>query len=361
MNWLKRNLLLVAGGAIALALLGLAGYYLFVQRGREAEVTARLESQIADWKRLTTRNPSANETNIVAARAEQKRLSDLLDTTMRFFVPAGTYTNIDSATFKTLLETTLFDLEQLAGRQGVALPQKYSFTTKWLRESVVFDQAELLPLAHQLAEIRALCEILFEARIHSLVRLRRIPVSKRDSGSTDYLAGKKPSTNAVTGAVVMPYEVTFQGFTPELAAVLTGLQRSPHCFMVKMMDVDRAGSAPLPMADAASGGAPDPMARYGAPGGAVPGRPQSSDDILRDRYGLGRGGSRGGSSSSSEFRSRYGSTGPGGRYAPPSAPVAPGAPAPGTPGRRGPQTVLEEELLKITMTVEAVRLPPTSP
>jgi type II secretory pathway pseudopilin PulG len=260
MNWLKRNLYLVLGALAALVLLGLTGFYLYQQRQKEREVTSALDAQINEWKRLTSRNPSANEENIEAAKKEQERLSELLRTNREFYVPTATFTNMDSATFKTLLETTIYDLEQLASRSGVSLPRQYNFTAGRLRASVVFQEAELLPLAYQLVEIKALCEVLFDARIHSLVRIRRVPVSKQDTSSSEYLTGSKITTNAVTGAVVTPYEVTFQGFSSELAAVIAGLQRSRHAFIVKMMDVEHAADA---------GPAAMPDMPYAIPGGGT--------------------------------------------------------------------------------------------
>lgn len=351
MNWLKRNLSLVVGALVALILLGLTGFYLFSQRQKERAVTTQLEAQIAEWKRLTSRKPSASEENIEAARKEQQRLTELLQTNRQFYEPTATFTNMDSATFKTLLETTIYDLEQRASRNGVTLPQRYNFTAGRLRASVVFQEAELLPLAYQLAEIRAICQILFDARIHSLSKIRRVPVSKQDTGSTEYLTGSKIVTNAVTGAVVTPYEFTFNGFSSELSAVLTGLQQSKHAFIVKMMDVEHA-------ADATPALMPDMP--YPIPGGGVPMtqpmQPQTGADLMRQRYGQGppgRGGPGGGRSS--EFIQRYGTT-PGGR--PPGAPGAPGnVLTPAGSARRGPETVLEEKQLKVTLTVDAVRLP----
>jgi hypothetical protein len=352
MNWLKRNLFLVMGGVAALVFLGLAGFYLYQQKQKESQVTTALEGQITEWKRLTSRNPSANEENIEAAKKEQTRLSELLRGNREFFLPAATFTNIDSATFKNLLETTIFDLEKNAARSGVSLPRDYHFTTKWLRQSVVFKEAELLPLAYQLVEIRALCEVLFEARVHALVRIRRVPVSKQDTGTSEYLTGSKITTNAVTGAVVTPYEVTFHAFSPELAAVLTGLQQSRHAFVVKMLDVEHIeDSGILPIQET-------PYPVYPVPGVPLPGgvtpTPQSESERMRQRYGQTPGGARGGGR---DFQQRYG-RGPGAQ--PGIAPAPSTLYAPAGSSRRGPEVVLEEKPLKVTLTVEAVRLPLTA-
>jgi hypothetical protein len=349
MNWLKRNLFLAVGGAVALLLLGLAGFYLYTQHQKEATVSTQLETQINEWRSLTTRTPSVTEENIVAARKEQEKLSAVLATTRRHFVPASTVTNMDSSTFKSLLENTIFDLEQQARNQGVAIPPRYSFTADWLRRAVVFDQAELLPLTHQLLELRALCQILFEARVHSLVRLRRVPVSTKDQGTADYLVGMSAITNNVTRAVVMPYEVVFQGFSLELSRVLEGLQRSPHCFMIRLLDVEESGTTSVITEPSTfTPGTPYPSA---AP---VPQR--SPEQIMQERYGTRPGAGRYGTSPGA---GRYG-TQPGGRYATPPGVQRPGMVTPSVATRRGPTTELDEELLKFTLVVEAVRLPPST-
>lgn len=353
MNWLKRNLLLVLGGVGALVLLGGAGYYLYAQIEKDASVSAQLEAQRNDWRRLTTRNPSATRENIELARKEQTRLTDLLRTTERHFKPVSTVTNIDSATFKALLETTIARLNQRAQQQGVAVMSGYGYTFDWARRTITFDAAELVPLAHQLAEVEALCDLLFNARVHSLARLRRAPVSSRDQGSNEFLQGIRPITNAVTRAVVVPYEITFQGFTGELASVLNSFQSSPHAVLIKLVDVENSGPAPAPERPAAT---PMPFRPTPMPGPS----PRSGEDMMRERYGSAGGGGRdlyGGGRGPGGAMDRYRQTpGPG---------VAPGfGPAQLVPHtgatQRGPETVLDEELLKIRMLVEVIRLPPST-
>jgi hypothetical protein len=140
-----------------------------------------------------------------------------------------------------------------------------------------------------------------------------------------------------------------------LAAVLTGLQQSRHAFMVKMMDVEHAAdSGPAAMPDM-----PYPIPGGGVPMPTMPTTPQSGADLMRQRYGrrLAARAARQAVGAGREFSQRYGG-GPGAR-----PPGTPGArprftPRP-APTRRGPETVLEEKQLKVTLTVDAVRLPLT--
>src|SRR2546425_1089133 len=143
----------------------------------------------------------------------------------------------------------------------------------------------------QVAEIKAICDVLFAARVQTMVGLRRTPVAKEDEGTADYLFGRKPTTNTVASAILVPYEVVFQGFTAELAAVLEGFYRSSNCFVVKNIDVQTN----VVLAAAADPAAPSPYMPYSmtappAPSGAP--TAQQMNEMMRMRYGLGGPGGR---------------------------------------------------------------------
>ncbi len=330
MSWIKRNLFLLIGGLVALGLMGYAGYFSYTQKALVDEVTGQLGAQTEEFKRLTTRDPYPNQANIDSAKQEQQREATFIGKTRKYFMPVTAFTNLDSAGFKNFLETTIFQMDHDGKDAGVELPAKFDFTFSPQRKRVDFAADTLVPLATRLAEIKALCAVLFDARIHSLIGLRRVPVAKEDEGANDYLIGKKPVTNTVTGTVSSPYEVVFQGFTSELAGVLDGFTRSPHCFIVKNIDVQTNATL-----TASSGSAP----AYYQPAGptVVPEQMISPAEMMRRRYGLG----------------------PGNRYSRrPEVTPPPQAAAPVTAAvRRGPETILDERPLKITMYVESVTLP----
>jgi hypothetical protein len=175
-------------------------------------------------------------------------------------------------------------------------------------------------LASQLADIRTICDVLFDAKVNSLVWLRRVPVDSQDSpGSQDYL-NAKPATN--NWFVIYPYEVTFQGFSSQLASVLEGFVRLPYCFTVTNIVVEPAGNAGGPTEQTPT---VDPYARYNMQRDAA--------QAMRDRYGM---------------ANRYN------RYmqAPPPQPVVPVA------VQTGPHTILDEKPLRFTLSMQTVRLKP---
>ena len=337
MNWLKRNLFLVGGGVAALGLLGFAIFFLLTRKQAVDEVTAELNTRTEEWKQLVAGDPYPNPENIEKAKSEQKKLGLFLDQTRRFFVPVANFpTNLDGATFKNLLETTIAELVQDADKSGVSLPSRnrYDFTFKPQRTTLDFAPATLVPLAMQVSEIKAICNVLFDARVHSLVGLRRSPVAKQDEDAAsagDYLGGRKLATNAVTGAVLAPYEIVFHGFSTELAAVLEGFYHSPNCFIVKNIDVQTNEVI------ASAGDYTPSFTPYYSYSPGVPQPALTPMQQMQLRYG-----------------NRYG-----GRMPMPSAPTpapTPNLVAPSAPVRRGPETVLDERPLKITMYIEAVRL-----
>jgi len=157
-------------------------------------------------------------------------------------------------------------------------------------DRLTFAPGSLEPLAVQLGEVKTISEILFGTGINALDGIQRFAASPDDASGpqTDYLADQPVTTDL---AVLVPYQVTFRAFSPEIAKVLEAFASSPNGFIVKAISVQPAGA----------GTGANGMASYDA------GAPQQ--------------------------------------------------PAP-MPGKGGLQTVLNEQLLRVTLTVELVKLTP---
>jgi hypothetical protein len=323
MQWIKRNLVLVAGGVVALALLGFAGFYLFAKIQQDRGVTAELEEATQKLETLARRDPYPNPENIAAAKDEAKRVQAFLGEVSKFFQPTPYPQELSPMQFRTYLDNTQAKLLYDAKRAGVEVPTNYWFTFAAQKGAMTFGANTLEPLATQLADVTTICGVLFDAKVNSLLWLKRVPVeSKNDTlGSQDYLSAKA-TTNDL--AVTMPYEVAFQGFSSQLAGVLEGMARLPHCFMVTNIVVEPAATATTPDSDQTTTMTGDMMARYGM-------RPNP----MLDRYGM---------------AGRYGMQG---RY---------GAPAAPQPVQPSPQktTVLEEKPLRFILSLQAVKLKPQS-
>ena len=330
MAWIKRNLFFVVGGVITLALLGVAGFFLYTKIQEETQVTTELDSATAQLQSLVNRDPAAKENNIEAAKSDYKKLTEFVAELRKDFEAPAYPAQLNNREFRELLENTMADLRRSAEKAGVKIPEtNYWFTFNAQKTTMNLPDASLEPLASQLADISAIVDVLFKAKVNSIEMLKRAPLTPSDnSGGTgqDY-HGAKPATN--DWAVVMPYEVSFFGFSSELADVLEGFIRSRECLVVKNVvieaapDPSNAGMAAVP--------AYNPM----------PGAPSGMDPALAARYGIGGG-----------MASRYG-LGRGASAAPaPRAVVA--VPRPGS------NNILEEKMLRVTLSLEAIKVKPAA-
>lgn len=314
MSWIKRNLLFAVGGAVALLLLGGGGYYIFANWSSDSQATEKLNEIYGSLKTLQTQSPApGNEkvNNTEIAKQQQVEVQAWIDSAGKYFqpitpLPAGPVT---SEAFASALRRTVDLLQREADSSGVMLPPKYDFSFSAERPLVKFAEGSLQPLAAQLGEVKTIAEALFTARVNAIDSLQRVRVSEDDvAGPQGDYTSKQSTTNEL--AVLTPYVVTFRCFTPELARVISTFAVSSNAMFIKSMNVQPAGLAGPGTMD---GG----MGMPGATPGYIPG------ETPPPAYGYPRPG---------------------------VAPVT----------RGGLQTVIKEQLLRVTMEVDLVKLLPKS-
>jgi hypothetical protein len=288
MAWIKRNLFLVVGGFLAVVLLGAGAYYFWTNRQKNKAIESQLEENKDALKRLVNQDPSPNRTNIALAKQELERARAAVEEAKLFFQPVP-FEPVTGQAFKSVLDQTIYDLQRKADASSVALPSRqYAFTFAHQKMQLQFPAEAFPALPQQLAEIRTICDILFDAKVNRLITVRRSriyseePVSQVDHHETT------PQKNAAMGVASNPYEVTIHAFTPELAAALEAFYKSTNGIVVKSVQVE---VAPAPAADpnAPPGpgqftnpvpptGAQQPLARPGLRPGApgVAARPQET-------------------------------------------------------------------------------------
>lgn len=245
MLWIKRNLSLAISGAIALVLVGFGAYYLFSGKSINSQMETDLEEMQNKLDRFYTMNPFPNESNIVTAQAELEKLRAAIDEALEFFTPIP-YDPVTDLAFKTQLDFTVSELTEQAQKSGIELPSDpYYFSFAAQKEKYKLDPACFPAINQQLADVRTLCGLLFEAKIHALIGLKRVRLTADDPpGSADYRPEWQFETNAITGAVITPYEVTFNCFSADLAAVMEGFVESPHGLIVRAISVDNPPKPP---------------------------------------------------------------------------------------------------------------------
>ena len=170
-------------------------------------------------------------------------------------------------------------------------------------------------LAVQLGEVKAIAETIFAARANALDSIQRVRVSDDDIAGP---AGDYIDNHAITNnlAVITPYVVTFRCFTPELARVISAFSMAPNTFLIKAINVLPAGAATAVTSD--------PSMPVGIPVGMPVGLASVRLPIAR----------------------------PVDLMAQPAPPVQP------VVGKGGLQTVLKEQLLRVTLEVGIVKLLP---
>lgn len=394
MEWIKRNILFVAGSAVAVILMGLAAYYLIAGSRKNDAALEQLNAEYALLERLNNQNPHPGDDktdNITAAKQQKKEVDAFIRKATEVFQPVRPIpdsTNLNNAMFAGALRKTIDQLQTEAGRRGVQVPTNFYFSFTAVRDRIMFDKAGLSPLAAQLGDVKAVCDVLIAARVNALDGVRREKVSVHDTEAqqtTDYLL-EPSTTNEI--AVLAPYEVTFRCFSSELAAVLAGYASSPNGLIVRAMNVEPATlagatypgmespdgfvpSMPQPFVEPApqpfvpptaypgAGAYANPEAGLygGAPGGALSGNRYADGN----RYANPGGGALEGN--------RYATGNPGYGASPdpymtpptPTYPTYPGAANPyvrgrAPTGRGGLPTMLDEKQIKVTMLVQVVKL-----
>lgn len=299
MAWIKRNLFFVIGGIIAIAMMAGAGFYLFENAKLREEKKDKLTAEYEELGRLTSMRPGPGDgkktDNTKAAQEFKEQMENYISrATNAFFVDippipasAGDANAISDHDFASALRDTIGDLTSLAASSSVLLPPAYDFSFRSIKSQITFAPGSLQSLSVQLGEVKVISEILFQAKINSLDGIRRERVSPQDREMADYIEAASV-TNEL--AVLTPYEVTFQCFSGELAAVLAGFASSPYAIIVKRVAVEPASAA---SAASSERGMPGQMPGYQPPGQPNYLRGGESED-LRSRYGV--GGGRGGSS-----------------------------------------------------------------
>ncbi len=271
MAWIKRNLFWVIGGVIALALLGGAGFYIWQGWSHNSAALDNLSSVVSQLNELNQKNPSPgndkiNNTDI--AKDQSRQLQEWMTNATAFFqpipaIPPGA--TVDGPAFSTALQKTIEQLTHEADGSQVMLPRPFEFSFTAEKGKMTFAPGGLNALAAQLGEVKAVCEILFAARINAIDSLKRVRVSEDDNsgGGPEDFVDQQPMTNEL--AVVTPYVVSFRCFTPELARVMEGFATSSNAFIVKSVNVQRADNgATGPVTGNPDGSTPPPRTIPGA-------------------------------------------------------------------------------------------------
>src|ERR1043166_1755928 len=241
MSWIKRNLSLVISGVITLGLLGFGGWYLWSAMQKNQEIDKNINQAKADIDNLLNRDPTPTTSNLYTAKRELDKVQTFITQAKRQFPPTPPpAVPLNNESFKNLLERTIDDLHREASNAPVAIvTSNYFFSFEYWRIPVNFPPESLRPLSERLHEVQTISSILFKSHIKALVSIQRAMVPGERTTGPDYLS-RSAHTNAETSTVSWPYEIVFHSFTPELGAVIEGLERGQYGFFIRGIQVEPA-------------------------------------------------------------------------------------------------------------------------
>jgi hypothetical protein len=258
MAWIKRNLFFAVGGLVAFLLLGAAGFYDYRGWSHNAAAFDRLNEIYTTLHKLATEkilpgNDKIN--NIQAAKDQEREVRAWINQAVNYFkpiTPIPNSTNVTSEAYAAALRRTIDLLQREADTASVQLPPKYAFSFEAQRQLVVFAPGSLDSLAVQLGEVKTISEILFVARVNGIDSIQRVRASDDDiAGSAADYLNDVSVTNDL--AILTPYAVTVRCFSTEIASMLAGFAASPNGFIVKGLNISPAGMNSQPGAPGAYG------------------------------------------------------------------------------------------------------------
>ena len=316
MAWIKKHLFLLIAAVVSIGVLTYAVIFVQQKKAADEEVSAQLDDSAQKFHDLISRKVhpgNEKQDNIKAAKEQVVVMRSFMDEMREYLKGPQLATNINNQVFRATLDTTIAQLRRQSDESGVALPNTNFWFAYTQYKTTIDFKNDIKGLAAELEDVKEIMRIIYAARVHSLVALKRAPVSESDNfGTTDYIMNRYPRTN--DWAVSTAYEVTFQGFSSELARVMEGLANAKQCFVVKTVGVAQA---------------PEERAKKPAPVFTPP--PQVFGSGM-DRYRM------------QMMQNQM-------QFAPPVRP-APGRPAPPTTIK----TVLDESKLRFTLQVDSIRL-----
>jgi len=335
MAWIKRNLVFVISMAAGLLLAGFCAYLLMGDLSANRQANSDYQSIVEQLKAAQSGKGAPSKESIAKAKDELTNVNQFVADVRTVFAPFPTPPKETEEGFSAYIETTIADLTLKATNAGVGLPKDFTFAFTDLRGKLKYETNNIPLWMQQWEEIKAICDILYRAKVNSLTALQRVPVNGTDLFQTtsDEIASSTVS-NATT--IATPYKITIRTFTRELADVVNGLTHSSNCFVIKNFVVYPAGPrnmdfSTLTTQQGDSGQADDPAPELVMPRNTTPEQADRLRRIFNQHYQAWQA-----------------------RQTAKEARLAAAAVSSSASG--APVTVEREQLLQVTLSVEAVKI-----
>jgi hypothetical protein len=148
----------------------MAGWFLYSKWRLNSQTWDRLNQEYSELGTLNNEKPhpgAGKVDNIKLARNRKPRLKDLITKIKARFEPIpaipGSYQISPIVNFSAALNRELAQMQKDAPPLQRSNSPKYSFSFEAQRRRLTFSTGSLHPLAVQLGEVRAICDVLFKS------------------------------------------------------------------------------------------------------------------------------------------------------------------------------------------------------
>ncbi len=272
---LRKNMVLVVGGSVALALFIVVMVALLKFQRDYLRVNTSLQGALQRLNALYTRDPYPSSENVVQLATNltvlQAYFTDLFSSLKKNQIEPA---QMERAEFPLLLQQTRNRLLSRAAETGVVLPDKFSFGFDRYARGELPEQGDVARLVLQVKTLEDLCGVLFQSKIASIVSLQRTVFEQKALESEgpgamgrgsrrgfeplpDQPAGAAPVVESVDSSGLFSkehYILTFEAKDPAIWQVLDLLARSKRFNVVTRVEL--LNDKPLPTAAAPAAGAP---------------------------------------------------------------------------------------------------------
>lgn len=186
---LRKHMVLIVGGVVALVLLGVALFMLVRFQGAYQDVNRELKDSLQRLDRLYRRDPYPSDENVVMAQSNLVVLhgyfTNLFASLKKDQVEPA---KMEPAEFPLLLEKTIRKQMGRAAELGIALPPRFAFGFDRYALGELPGEADVPRLVVQVKMIEELCQALFEAKISEVVSIQR---QVFEQGASEAMAGQR--------------------------------------------------------------------------------------------------------------------------------------------------------------------------
>ena len=291
---LKKNMTLIVGGAIAVALLVILLVLLLKFNSSYQQVNRQLQSAQQRLTILNARDPFPSEDNVTMVRTNLAVLQGFFGTLMASLQKGqAEVAKMEPSQFNLLLDQTSRRLFAAAAKAKVAVPRGFPFGFDRYAAGTLPDSVDVPRLAIQLEEVGYLCGLLYLSKITELSAVER-PVFEASARPTvavetyvdprmQRYGGGAPATTATPANPADTYKdpsglfsrqrytLTFRASDTAVLAFLNRVAASSRFIVVTRLQMEN--EAGVPKAAAALAAAATPAAP-GAPAASLPTREQ---------------------------------------------------------------------------------------